>query len=130
MRKYLTRELFESLKDQKTSRGVTLWDCINSGVENLDSGTGVYAGDEESYKTFAGLFDQIIEDYHTPYKLADGHVSDMNPEKIDAPNLDPENKFIRSTRIRVARNLKGYGLTPTLGKEERKELEKKVNKLS
>ncbi|XP_031557180.1 arginine kinase-like [Actinia tenebrosa] len=126
VRKYLTRELFESLKDKKTPRGVTLWDCINSGVENLDSGTGVYAGDEESYKEFAELFDKIIEDYHSPYKLADGHVSDMNPEKIDAPNVDPENKFIRSTRIRVARNLKGYGLTPTLGKEERKELEKKV----
>ena len=41
MRKYLTQELFDALKDKKTSRGVTVWDCINSGVVNLDSGTPV-----------------------------------------------------------------------------------------
>ena len=54
-------------------------------------------------------------------------MSDMNPEKVEAPNLDPDGKYIRSTRIRVARNLKGYGLAPSLGKQERIDLEKKVN---
>lgn len=88
--------MFENLKDKKTSRGATLYDCINSGVVNLDSGTGVYAPDEESYEVFGDLFNQIIEDYHSPYKLADKHVSDMNPEKVDAPNLDADGKFIRS----------------------------------
>ena len=69
LRKHLTPELFEALKDKKTSRGVTLWDCINSGVVNLDSGTGIYAGDEECYTVFKDLFDKIVEDYHSPYKL-------------------------------------------------------------
>ena len=96
------------------------------GVRNLDSGTGVYAGDEESYTLFAPLFDKIIEDYHAPYKLADKHTSDMNPEKVDAPDLDPDGSFIRSTRIRVARNLKGYALTPALSKSARVEIEQKV----
>ncbi|KAK3727564.1 hypothetical protein QZH41_016365, partial [Actinostola sp. cb2023] len=96
LRKYLTKELFESLKDKKTSRGVSLWDCINSGVANLDSGTGVYAGDEESYQVFSDLFDKVIEDYHAPYKLTDGHVSDMNPEKVDAPNLDGSLRLLQT----------------------------------
>lgn len=32
-----------------------------TGVENLDSGVGVYAPDAEAYKLFAPLFDPIIE---------------------------------------------------------------------
>lgn len=39
--------------------------AIQSGVDNLDSGIGVYAGDEESYEVFAPLFDRVIEDYHS-----------------------------------------------------------------
>lgn len=129
LKKYLTPELFEQLKDQKTSKGSTLWDCIRSGVINLDSSCGVYAGDEECYRVFAPLLDRIIEDYHTPYKLADGHSSSMNSEEVQYPDLDPERKFIRSTRVRVARNLAGYGLPPTVTKEERLEIEKKVSDL-
>lgn len=129
LRKYLTPELFDSLKDKKTAKGISLYDCINSGVVNLDSSAGVYAGDEESYTLFAPLFDKIVEDYHSPYKLANKHTSDMNPEKVDAPNLDPEGTYIRSTRIRVARNLKGYALTPGLTRNERLDIERKVKKL-
>ena len=123
---YFTPEVYEELKDKKTSRGVTIWDCINSGLVNLDSSVGCYSGDEECYKEFSSFFTPVIEDYHTPYKLSQKHQSNMNQDDVKAPNLDPEGKYIRSTRIRVARNLKGYGLAPTLGKEERVELEKKV----
>lgn len=126
LKKYLTEDLFNELKDKKTARGFTLWDQINSGVANLDSSTGVYASEEEAYTLFGKMFDQIIEDYHSPYKLADKHTSDMDPDKVDAPNLDPEGAFIRSTRIRVARNLKGHGLPPSLCNKERIEVEKKV----
>ena len=126
LKKYLTEELFNELKVKKTSRGCNLWDQIISGVEQLDSSNGIYATDEEAYTLFAKIFDPIIEEYHAPYKLADKHTSDMNPEKVDAPNLDPEGSFIRSTRIRVARNLKGYGLPPSLKNKERIEVEQKV----
>ncbi len=126
LKKYLTPALYDQLKDKKSSRGITVWDCINSGVVNLDSGTGVYAGDEECYQLFSPLLNPIIEEYHQPYKVTSIHTPDMNPDNTDCPNPDPEGKYIRSTRIRVARNLKGYGLTPTVTKEERVEIEKKV----
>lgn len=126
LKKYLTQETFDQLKGVKTSKGSTLWDCIKTGVINVDSSVGVYAGDEECYRVFAALFDPLIEDYHSPYKLADGHTSSMDAEEVKYPDLDPEGKFIRSTRVRVARNLSGYGLPPTVTKEERLEIEKKV----
>ena len=62
--KHLSKEVFETLKDKRTGNGFTLQQAIHSGVENPDSGIGVYAGDEESYTVFAPLLDPIIEDYH------------------------------------------------------------------
>lgn len=35
-------------------------DVIQSGVENLDSGIGIYAPDAEAYTVFADLFDPVI----------------------------------------------------------------------
>ncbi len=69
LRKYLTPEVYASLKDKKTKNGVTLEDIIQSGVSlpwgaKPPRGTGVYAGDEESYQVFADLLVPIIQDYH------------------------------------------------------------------
>ncbi len=62
LKKYLTKEVFDALKTKKTSFGSTLLDVIQSGVENLDSGVGIYAPDAEAYTVFAELFDPIIDD--------------------------------------------------------------------
>ncbi len=124
--KHLTKEVFTSLKDKKTSSGFTLQDAINSGVENIDSGIGVYAGDEESYDTFAALFDPIIEEYHS-FSVDDKHKSNLNPNDLKAPNPDPEGKYIVSTRIRVGRNIDNLPLGPAITKEQRNEVEKQVS---
>ena len=116
--KYLTKEVFEELKDKKTANGFTLAQAINSGVVNIDSGIGVYAGDEESYTTFAPLFDKIIEDYHG-FKPEDRHQSNLNPNDLNAPNPDPDGEFIISTRIRVGRNVANMPLGPAISKEQR-----------
>lgn len=47
--------------------------CAFLGVENLDSGVGIYAPDAESYSLFSDLFDPIIEDYHAGFKKTDKH---------------------------------------------------------
>ena len=92
-----------------------------------DSGVGVYAGDEETYTAFEALFGPLIEDYHKGHKMTDTHPSDMDPSHLDAPNPDPEGKYVISTRIRVARNLKGYPLQPTNTKEKLLEIEQTVS---
>lgn len=56
LKKYLTKEVFEALKNKKTSFGSTLLDCVQSGFENHDSGVGIYAPDAEAYSLFSDLF--------------------------------------------------------------------------
>jgi creatine kinase/arginine kinase len=124
--KYLTKEVFEELKNKKTSSGFTLDGVINSGVQNPDSGIGAYAGDEESYEVFASLFDPIIKEYHS-FSKTDKHKSNLNPDDLKAPNPDSENKYILSTRIRVGRNAANIPLGPAISKEQRKEIEKTVS---
>ena len=123
--KYLTPEVFEALKDKVTSNGFTLERAIHSGVVNTDSGIGVYAGDKESYTVFAPLFDPIIEEYHG-FTKEDSHKSNINPNDLDAPNPDPEGKYIVSTRIRVGRNMDNMPLGPAISKEQRDQVEASV----
>ena len=55
---------------------------IACAVEFDDQHCGIYAGDADSYKIFAEVFDPIIEEYHG---LPAGfkHTSDMDVTKIN-----------------------------------------------
>ena len=55
--KHLSPEVFEALKDKKTTNGFTLEQAIHSGVQNIDSGIGVYAGDKETYEVAKAFFE-------------------------------------------------------------------------
>lgn len=125
--KYLTKEVFEELKDKTTPWGFTLNDAIASGVQNSDSGIGVYAGDIESYSIFSSLFDPIIKEYHG-FEKKDLHISNLNADDLNAPNPDPENKYILSTRIRVGRNIANIPLGPAISQEQRNEVENQASK--
>ncbi|WP_324172531.1 phosphagen kinase [Sulfurimonas sp.] len=126
--KYLSKEVFEELKDKVTSNGFTLTQVINSGVQNPDSGIGAYVGDEESYEVFASLFDPIIEEYHG-FKKEDKHKSNLNSNDLNAPNPDPTGEYILSTRIRVGRNVKNIPLGPAINDEQRDAIEKEVSEV-
>lgn len=124
--KTLTPEVFTELKNKKTAFDFTLEQAINSGVQNIDSGIGVYAGDEESYTLFAPLFSPIIEEYHG-FSKEESHKSNLNPEDLYAPNPDRDGAFIVSTRIRVGRNLKDFPLGPAISKVSRLSVEKMIS---
>ncbi|MCK4502742.1 MAG: hypothetical protein KAU22_06870 [Desulfuromonadales bacterium] len=125
--RYLSQQTFSVLHDKVTASGYTFLQAINSGVVNQDSGVGVYAGDAESYTLFAPLFDPIIADYHG-FSSTDTHCSNLNPEKLFAPDPDPDAKYILSTRIRVGRNVAGMPLGPGLAAPQRKSIEAQVAK--
>ena len=115
--KYLSRDVWNQLKDTKDKFGYSFREAIFSGCKNTDSGIGVYAGSHDSYKAFGPLFDKIIEDYHK-HKSTDKHISDMDYTNLNAPALPKSDaKMIRSTRIRVGRNYKDYPLGPGLTKQ-------------
>ncbi len=124
--KHLSKAIYMQLKDKKTGNGFTLDKAINSGIKNLDSGVGAYAGDAESYTLFSSLFDPIIEAYHG-FSATDTHIRNLNPSTLIDSNPDPENKFIVSTRIRVGRNIAGFPLGPAISGQQRNEIEKQVS---
>lgn len=82
----------------------------------MDSGVGVYAPDAEAYTTFKELFEPILTDYHSGFKPSDKQPPvDLGEKHIaDLKDLDPEGKYIVSTRIRCGRSIAGYPFNPCL----------------
>lgn len=123
--KHLSFQLFEQLKQRKTQTGYTLEQAVRSGIVNRDSEIGLYAGDAESYQTFALLFGPIIQDYHGI------DAKELHHSRLDQVNLsdpDRDKKYILSTRVRVARNLRGYRFTCHIGIEDRRRLQEEIVK--
>uniref|UniRef100_A0AC34FTT1 Arginine kinase n=1 Tax=Panagrolaimus sp. ES5 TaxID=591445 RepID=A0AC34FTT1_9BILA len=129
LKKHLTKETVEKLKNKKTKHGATLYDCIRSGVFNLDASIGVYAPDAESYAVFAELFDRIILDYHG-YGAKDTQPSvDLGEDRTkELTPLDPNGKYVVSTRIRCCRSLDGFSFSPLLQSGDYEAMEAKVKK--
>ena len=119
MSKYLTKEVFEKLKDKKSSTGFTIARAVNSGVRNKEKSLmGCHAGDTDSYAVFAEFFDPVIEEYHRGFKPTDKHITDMNVDQLKGNISEPEK--IISTRIRVARNITGFNLAPGQNSKDEK----------
>eukprot|EP00058_Branchiostoma_floridae_P018679 XP_002604168.1 hypothetical protein BRAFLDRAFT_120399 [Branchiostoma floridae] len=105
-RKYLSRKLWDQLKDKKTSlTGFTINDVVRSGLQVPSSDTGVYAGDEECYRLYRHVLDPIIRECHGVDDIP-LHVSNLDPHRLTSviQNEAP----ILSSRCRVVRNLSGY----------------------
>lgn len=131
LKKHLTKGVVDKLKSKKTRLGATLLDVIQSGVENLDSGVGVYAPDAESYTLFADLFNPVIEEYHNGFKATDTQPPmDLGEKNVgDLPDLDPEGKYIVSTRVRCGRSLGGYPFNPCLTEINYKNMESRMKEI-
>ena len=78
------------------------------------------------YKIFASFFDKVIEDYHG-HKPTDKHVSEMTTNNLKCPPLPADEcAMIKSTRIRVGRNLASCPLPPGMKLQNRLDVEKKM----
>ena len=122
----LSEEIWNEYKDKKDEAGVSFKTCVFSGVKNLDSGIGLYAGDHSSYRVFNKLFDKVIDEYHGHGPNA-VHNSEMTAQGIVNHEFSAEDgAMILSTRIRVGRNLSGYPLGPGISKKQRDEIMDKV----
>jgi len=118
------------LKDKKTAGGVSLSDCIKTGIDNKGhpniKPVGMVAGDEESYTLFAALFDPVIDARHGGFKSDAKHVSDMNTDNIVKTDMDPSGEYVKTSRIRTGRSVRGFNLPPCNSFEERRKLEKAI----
>eukprot|EP00397_Hematodinium_sp_SG-2012_P001087 GEMP01001088.1.p1 GENE.GEMP01001088.1~~GEMP01001088.1.p1 ORF type:complete len:1365 (+),score=290.19 GEMP01001088.1:378-4472(+) len=120
-------EIYENLKDKRTSLGVGLAKCIKTGMDNKGhphiKTVGLVAGDEESYTLFKDLFDPVIEVRHGGYKATDIHPTNLNLDDVDKNRLDPTGKYVLTSRVRTGRSVKGFRLPPACTFEERRILE-------
>merc|ERR1712233_276237 len=119
---YVTEDVWNKLAKEETETAkFTLAQAIACAVQFDDQHCGIYAGDEDSYKDFAEVFDPLIQEYHGISADAT-HTSDMDVDKIKG-NID-EGVPVKSVRIRVGRSIEGFGLSPGITKEQRLEQEK------
>merc|ERR1712105_209562 len=81
--KYVTEPIWAKLSQAKTeTAGFTLSKAIACAVEFDNQHCGIYAGDWDSYKVFADVFDPIIQEYHG-ISADSVHNSDMDVGKIN-----------------------------------------------
>lgn len=124
--KHLTPERWAKLSGHVTKNSqFTLAKAIACAVQHDDQNVGVYAGDWDSYKDFAEVFDLIIQDYHG-IKADSKHHTDMDVKKVKG-DIDADAP-VKSTRIRVGRNLEGFGLSPGILKSDRLKFEGMMKK--
>jgi creatine kinase len=134
LQKILTKSMYYQLRSRKTANGVTIEDLIRAGVclpygaDPPHGVAGVYAGDAESYTTFAPLFDPIIETHHkaTTRVRLQRFRTNLNPGGLVQHRLDPNGEFILYTRMRLARSIKGFRFTPCMTRGERRAVERLV----
>merc|ERR1712243_460922 len=124
--KYVTEPIWEKLNRAKTvTSGFSLAKAIACAVEFNNQHCGIYAGDWDSYKVFSDVFDPLIQEYHGI--AADStHTSDMDASKIKG-TINPAAP-VHSTRIRVGRNIDGFGLSPGITKQQRIDVENLMKK--
>ena len=121
--KHLTEPIYNALKEKKTDKGFSLARAVMSGITHKDSTIGVYAGDADTYTVFAPLLLPIIREYHC---VPSGTVHKSDLSSTDLPDLDPDHRYILSTRIRVARNLAGFAFPPFIRRAQRKKAEQLI----
>merc|ERR1711884_696376 len=124
--KHVTEAVWNKLSGVTTATsGFSLAKAIACAVQFDNQHCGIYAGDWDSYKVFADVFDPIIQEYHgiAPDAM---HTSDMDVTKIQG-NIDPSAP-VHSTRIRVGRSIDGFGLSPGITKEQRLGVENLMKK--
>ena len=130
MAKHLPPRLYAKLRNRKTASGFTLDKAIQTGVDNPGHPfiltVGAVAGDEETYETFAELFDPIIEERHNGFKKTDLHKTDLDSSKIRGGKFD--GNYVLSSRVRTGRSIKRFSLPPHCSRAERRKIEKIVTR--
>merc|ERR1712232_170681 len=111
--------------------GVTVDKCIKGGIDKVQlkekgeewnvGKVGLLFGDAECVEKFPELVDPIMIARHNNPKLP------HPPPNLDGNNLLDHSiineKYVISTRVRTGRSIRGFPLPPSIGADQRKDLE-------
>ena len=121
--KYYTNEVHEKAKSLEKADQLRLRDIMMGGLCKDDSGVGVYATRPEDYDQFGFYLEPLIRAYHKiEGDTKQQHDWNIPLGKYLLANIDSSLKEV-SMRARVARNVKGWNLPPSMDKEERLKFE-------
>jgi len=105
---------------------------MKTGVDNPGhphiKTVGLVAGDEESYTVFKELFDPVTAARQGYDHTKKAQPTNMDISQLSTTDIDPEGKYVLTTRVRTGRSVKGFRLPPTITFEERRRLEALVVK--
>ncbi|KAF6030020.1 CKM [Bugula neritina] len=112
--KVLTEKLYNDLKGKETKSGVTLDDCIQTGVDNL--------GEAGAEPHAVCTLDPVIA---AAGGKAGSHVSSLDGSKLGSTDLDKD--LVGDCQISAGRNIRGFRLSPSIDRAERRNVEKIVS---
>merc|ERR1719316_1438034 len=99
---------------------------MKTGVDNpghpMIKTVGLTAGDEESYEVFKDLFDPVIQN-RNGYAPDAKQPTNMDFSQLSDTDIDPDCKYVLTTRVRTGRSVRGFRLPPVIEFEERRKLE-------
>merc|ERR1712023_602725 len=100
---------------------------IKTGIDNkghpMIKTVGMTACDEESYEVFKDIFDPVISARHGGYGPDAKQPTNLKIDELSSTDIDPEGKYVLTTRVRTGRSVRGFKLPPTISFEERRRLE-------
>merc|ERR1711953_611193 len=107
VKEFLTKDMYNKYKDQKTALGVTLDKCIKGGVDVATLGpdwnagkVGLLFGDAESVTKFEDLVKPIMLRRHNNPKLPHPPPNLDGAKLLDHTKLI-DDKYVLSTRVRA-----------------------------
>merc|ERR1719262_941988 len=126
--KHFDFDYYNSLSDEEKPGFLQ---CVNSGIENADSGMGCYAMQPADYDRFKPFFSKVLAEYHGVAADAK-HENNWSLEGVEG--LPEGGKLDLTTlglptlsmRVRVGRNLKEFPLPGAMNQEDRVNMEKKM----
>ena len=114
--KYFTSEVSKKARSLPQADQQRLLDVMMGGLCNDDSSVGVYATNPGDYDSFSFYLEPLIRTYHgIEGDTKQVHDWDIPTGKYLLTNIDPSLKSV-SMRARVARNVKGWNLPPSMDK--------------
>ena len=114
--KYFTPEVSKKARALSDDDKNRLLDIMMGGLSNPDSSVGAYATRPEDYDTFSFFLEPLIREYHKiEGQTKQAHDWNIPVGEYVLTKIDPRLEKV-SMRARVARNVKGWNLPPSMGK--------------
>jgi protein-arginine kinase len=124
----LTKEVFDELKDVKTSKDITLSNIIQGGVIVPSTKIGLSVGDEESYTTFSKLLSPAINLVHNVDSSRISSTREILKDVLVAEESVSQLKdFITQLKIVAHRNVSGFSFPCATTAEEREAIDESVS---